>query len=51
MTPFVRASGDCLCSDCGKKYYDHPSDKAPESLDWEGHPFLRILCDGTRVKL
>jgi hypothetical protein len=47
--PFIRASGDCLCASCGREYRRHPQDKI--ELSYDGHPFLRILCDGTRVKL
>lgn len=46
---FVRASGDVVRSECGRKYYDHPMDKEP--LAYNGIPFLNIVCDGTRVKL
>jgi hypothetical protein len=46
---FLRVSGDCICLICGGKYYDHPNDM--EQLDWQGSPFLNVLCDGTRVKL
>jgi len=48
---FIRASGDCICEICGKKYYDHPLEKNKEYLDYEDRPFLRRLCDGTLVKL
>jgi len=48
---FIRASGDCVCDQCGDKYFDHPSEKSKQNLDWEGRPFLRRLCDGTLVKL
>lgn len=41
-TDWYRAGGDVLCS-CGEKYYDHPAD--PEV------PYLKILCDRSRVKL
>ena len=44
-----RASGDCICKQCGKKFYDHPLDK--ENTDWDGNPFLNILCNGDLVKL
>ena len=40
---FVRAAGNCICKECGKKYSEHPED--PKS------PYLNVLCDGTRVKL
>ena len=46
---FVRASGNCTCPNCGKIYYKHPMDL--ENLDFNGGPFLRILCNGERVKL
>ena len=45
----IRACGDTVCSICGKKYYDHPMDT--EQLSYDGHPFLHIGCDGTRLKL
>jgi len=45
----IRASGDCRCIVCGKKYLEHPMDK--EDLSYDGSPFLHILCDGMRVKL
>lgn len=38
-----RASGDCVCSACGKLYYDHPS--------VEGYEFLNRICNGDFVKL
>ena len=46
---FVRAGGDVICGDCGKKYYDHPLDR--EVLSYDGYPFLNIRCDGVRLKL
>lgn len=46
---FYRASGECICPDCNKEYWRHPSDR--ENVDFNGHPFLRILCNGDRVKL
>jgi hypothetical protein len=45
----IRACGDTVCDTCGKKYYDHPMDT--EQLSYDGHPFLHIGCDGTRLKL
>lgn len=39
----VRAGGDVLCQTCRLPYIDHS--ESPE------YPFLRILCDGRRVKL
>ena len=48
---FVRAGGDVVCEECGKKYIDHPMYKGEDGLDWEGRPFLNQLCDGKLVKL
>jgi hypothetical protein len=45
----IRASGDCICEECGKKYYDHPY--IENNLDGEGHPYLHITCNGLIVKL
>ncbi len=46
----VRASCECVCNHCGRKYREHPYD--PYELSGiDGHPFLRVLCDGRRVKL
>ena len=41
---WYRASGDCVCSICGKLYYDHPYFVEP--YEW-----INILCDGDMVKL
>lgn len=38
-----RSSGFCICPDCNRDYFRHLPD-----LD---HPFLRVLCDGSAVKL
>lgn len=46
-----RASGQCICPECGYEYYLHPEDTAPERLSYDGNPFLIILCNGDRVKL
>jgi len=46
---FFRASADCVCPDCGKLYREHPHDK--ENLSYDDRPWLRILCNGERVKL
>lgn len=40
---FRRAGGDCICQHCGRKYYSHPNN--------EPFYFLRVLCDGSVVKL
>lgn len=44
-----RASQDCICESCGKRYGDHPL--AEEALDFDDRPFLHMLCDGMIVKL
>jgi hypothetical protein len=46
---FTRASADFFCPICGKRFGEHPYDM--EHLAYGGEPFLRILCDGSRVKL
>jgi len=46
---FTRASGQCICSICGREYWRHPHDF--RWLDWIEVPYLRKLCDGTLVKL
>lgn len=48
MIEFRRAGGDCVCNRCGKTYREHPHDGA---ILYDGHPFLRKLCDGSLVKL
>jgi hypothetical protein len=45
----VRASGDALCELCGRTYYRHPV--TYEYVDWDGHPYLHVGCDGTLLKL
>ncbi len=45
----LRVCQDCICEECGKFYYQHPY--IVDTLDWEGHPYLRALCDGTIAKL
>ncbi len=50
--PFVevhRADQNCLCDGCERPYRKHPYDQS--LLDWNGHPWARVLCDGERVKL
>lgn len=44
----VRASGDSICDDCGKLYFDHPY---TDDRDYLGRPFLKQLCNGQVVKL
>jgi len=43
LQDFPRASGECVCEDCGEIYYKHPVDGR--------YPFLNVLCNGDRVKL
>lgn len=47
--PFFRSSGDCVCEVCGDTYRHHPHDM--KQLDHQGEPFLRVRCDGRRLKL
>ena len=49
MDDFRRVSGDCICESCGKVYYDHQYDM--DEVDYNGRPFLIVLCNGERVKL
>jgi len=44
----TRSSGAVRCS-CNETHRQHPGD--PAWLNSEGRPFLRVLCDGSRVKL
>lgn len=46
---YFRADKDVICPACGEIYQDHPLDGIHK--DWTGAPWLRILCDGRRVKL
>jgi hypothetical protein len=46
---YVRAGGDYICEQCGKRYYDHPVNL--EFLGTNYIPFLAVLCDGRNVKL
>lgn len=49
---YRRASGDCVCAACGKRYGDHPMDTENVSeIDGYPYPYLHILCNGDRVKL
>jgi len=46
---FTRASGDCVCPDCGRTYRSHPKDN--RFLGWRNKPYLRLICTGLLVKL
>lgn len=48
---FTRAGGGVECGECGRLYYDHPRDRDPAALAYDGSAPLTILCDGRRVKL
>lgn len=50
-TDFTRAGGDCICTSCSQRYYDHPMAREAELLGYDGQPFLTRLCDGSLVKL
>ena len=45
---FERASGESVCTVCGRLYREHVF---AADRDYEGRPFIRQLCDGRRVKL
>ena len=45
-----RASGDCVCEQCGKVYYDHPAWR-PSAKTNDGVPWLNELCNRDLVKL
>jgi len=47
---FIRAGGDVICPDCGQPYKKHPYSYAEADL-FQGHPYLNVLCNGTKVKL
>lgn len=43
-----RYDSRALCFACGKQVGDHPLD--PTFLDYNGDPFVHLLCDGQRAK-
>lgn len=45
----IRTDGGAICSVCGKEHRDHPY--IDEARDWDGYPFLHLICDGMIVKL
>lgn len=45
----LRARGFVTCSQCNQAYRDHPLDTVHVNSD--GEPYLRIHCNGMRVKL
>lgn len=44
----VRASGSVACELCGFAFRQHPYD--PE-IGYDGYHYLKVACDGTRLKL
>ncbi len=46
---WYRCSGDCECAICGQLYLAHPLDWL--DLGYDDRPYLRVLCNGDRVKL
>lgn len=45
---FRRTGGGVICAACGREYRRHPHS---EHRDWNGDPFLNVLCNGDLVKL
>jgi hypothetical protein len=46
---YYARSGNMLCNACKKDYLHHSLD--PAHLDYEGRPFLHVICNGLRIKL
>ena len=44
-----RTSHLVVCKECGKEYIEHPY--IDNTLDWEGRPYLHVVCNGDIVKL
>jgi hypothetical protein len=44
-----RTNGELIYKKCGKNYYSHPL--YYNVLDFNGDPFLNMLCNGDLVKL
>jgi len=51
LVEFKRAGADCVCPTCLSNYREHPLDRRPEARGDNDQPFLRVLCNGERVKL
>lgn len=47
--PFIRADQNTVCEVCGDIYRHHPHDM--KQLGINDEPFLRVRCDGRRLKL
>jgi hypothetical protein len=48
---YTRAGGDTICESCGLTYWDHPDEPNSFVLSSDNKPFLKVLCNGQRVKL
>lgn len=54
---FIRAESNCICTVCGKYYWQHPDcpqSALPEDMQSSSVTtdyMLNVLCDGTHVKL
>lgn len=46
---WYRASGECVCEICGREFWRHKHEM--EEVDWNDDPYLKIICNGDRVKL
>ena len=51
MVPFYRADQRTVCTNWLSIYREHPLDRRKAALSDQGIPFLRVLCNGERVKL
>lgn len=49
--PYRRAGGGSVCPSCFSRYREHPLDRRPEAMSDTEEPWLRVLCNGERVKL
>ena len=48
-----RTSGDCICLQCNKRYWEHPycAQAVNEGCYGFNSYFLHVLCNGEHVKL
>lgn len=48
----IRASGECICEECGEPYRKHPYiDNVMDESGDRLQPFIHRVCDGLLVKL